>query len=130
MNTASCQCGQFKLAFAMAIEKTALCHCNSCRKRTGNTSGLQARLHEDDITIDGEFRVYRRVADSGKVVEHFFCPVCGTTVFMKPEAMPGSVSLAAGTLDADSIPAPTFSVYEERLQPWFALPSTIEDHWD
>ncbi|MEO0325119.1 MAG: GFA family protein [Myxococcota bacterium] len=59
-----------------------------------------------------------------------FCPRCGSTLWWTLDGLPGSVTIAAGALAGAAIPAPTFSVYEERMPPWVPLPATIETHWD
>lgn len=130
LSTASCCCGQLKLSYEEEIEKSSICHCYACQKRTGSVFGIQGRLKKDKVTITGKASCYTRIGDGGCKIEYGFCPTCGTTVYWTIDYpdFKDSISLALGTVDNHKIPAPTFSVYEDRLYPWIKLPESITEH--
>ena len=122
---ASCCCGQLSLSSTQPVEKTAICHCIACKKRTGSNYGVQARLKKASCKVQGSASTYQRTGDEGCKIDYSFCPNCGTTLFWKIDAMPDEIILAAGTIDHMEIPAPTFSVYEERMPSWNIIPETV-----
>lgn len=129
-STASCCCGQLKLSYEGEIEKSSICHCYACQKRTGSAFGVQGRVDKNKVSISGEVSSYTRVGDGGCTIEYGFCPECGTTVYWTidyPDFL-NSISIALGTVDNHKIPAPTFSVYEDRIHPWLKLPDSIVEH--
>ena len=55
-----------------------------------------------------------------------FCPECGSTVFYTAEGLAGSIAIPVGAFADPKFPAPTFSVYEERMHSWVSMPPDIE----
>lgn len=127
---AFCSCGQLQLVCAGEPVRVSMCHCLACQRRTGSVYGVQARFRREDISIEGRFTQYVRVADSGNSVTFHFCPECGATVYWELSALPGFVGVAVGAFADPSFPAPKISVYEQRRHPW-ALPSELDlEHMD
>ena len=55
------------------------------------------------------------------------CPKCGATVHCSVEGYDEeNIAVPVGAFADPSFPAPTFSVYEERMHPWVGLPVGIE----
>lgn len=132
MNTheASCSCGQLKLTYTGEITRMSICHCLACQKRTGSAFGVQTRLDEARVTIEGRATTYQRPTDEGDAVAQSFCPECGSTVFWRIDDLPGSIIVALGAFADRSLSAPTFSVYGERMHPWVVLPDSVTERWD
>lgn len=126
---ASCSCGQLSLNYDGEITKTSICHCYSCQKRTGSIFGVQTRLVRKNVVINGQATKYDRPTDEGDTVPFYFCPNCGSTVYWEISDYPDFITVAAGMLIQSELPAPTFSVYEDRMRPWVVLPDSIVDHW-
>jgi hypothetical protein len=55
-----------------------------------------------------------------------FCPVCGSTLFYRLEALPGFVGIPVGGFADPHFPRPLVSVYEAHQHPWVGLPADIE----
>lgn len=130
MHHATCSCGQLELAYDRPITRTAICHCLACQRRTGSAFGVQARLDPAGVTVTGEATTFTRTGDEGAQICFRFCPACGATVYWTIDAMPDAVIVAAGALAGAKLPAPVFSVYEDRMLPWVVLPDSVETHWD
>jgi hypothetical protein len=47
-------------------------------------------------------------------------------VFYTAEGLAGSIGIPVGAFADPKFPAPTFSVYEERMHSWVAMPPDIE----
>jgi len=125
---ASCSCGQLTLICEGSISRTSICHCHACQKRTGSVFGVQTRVEKSRTTISGKATRYDRPTDEGDHVHFYFCPVCGATVYWEIDDLPDSVSVAIGAFDNRSLPAPTFSVYEDHKQAWVILPDSVTEH--
>jgi len=44
--------------------------------------------------------------------------------------MPEHYIAPIGAFMDRNMPSPVFSVYEARMHPWVALPTSVETHWD
>jgi hypothetical protein len=71
------------------------------------------------VAITGRSSRYERLGESGKLLEHHFCPDCGSTVFWYPLVKPGSIAVAGGSFEA--MPAPSKSAHAEQQQSWVTL---------
>lgn len=127
-NEARCDCGQLRVTVSGELPATSVCHCHACQRRTGSVFGVQLRVSAERVRVTGESSTYERRGE-GLVTMHF-CPKCGSTVYWTLDGFPDSISIAAGAFAGQPVPAPTFSVYEERMHAWVQLPDTIETHWD
>lgn len=129
---ATCSCGQLSLTCMGEINKTSMCHCLECQKRTGSVFGIQARLPRDQVIVEGKSTEYTRTGDSGCKIEFHFCPTCGSTVYwyIDAEGFRETIIIAAGNFIDPKLPAPTFSVYKDRKHHWVEIPSSVIEDWD
>jgi hypothetical protein len=88
--------------------------------------GAQARFRRDAVQITGSSSAYVRVGDEGGKTTFHFCPQCGATVHYQLEGNPEHVAVPVGAFAEPGFPAPSFSVYEERMHSWVGLPAGIE----
>ncbi len=125
--TASCSCGQLTLITRADPIRVSICHCLACQRRTGSVFGAQARFQRDLVTISGESSQYIRTGDEGTKITFSFCPKCGATVHYALEGYDQeSIAVPVGAFADPNFPVPTFSVYEERMHSWVALPAGME----
>lgn len=114
--TASCSCGQLKATVVAEPVRVSVCHCLACQRRTGSVFGAQARFAREAVTLSGNAREFVRVGDEGTRVTFNFCPSCGATVYYMLNA--DTIAIPVGAFADPSFPAPSVSVYEERMHPW------------
>jgi hypothetical protein len=88
--------------------------------------GAQARFRRAAVHVAGASTACVRVGDEGGKSTFHFCPSCGATVHYQLEAYPEHVAVPVGAFADPGFPAPSFSVYEERMHPWVSLPADIE----
>lgn len=122
---AACSCGQLRITCEGEPVRVSICHCLECQKRTGSVFATQARFPRDAVKTEGRATQWSRRGDSGGAATFSFCPVCGSTVYWEPEAMPDFVSVAVGAFAAPDFPPPHVSVYEERRHPWALDPGGL-----
>jgi len=125
---ASCSCGQLTAQVTGDPVRVSICHCLACQRRTGSVFGQQARFRREEVTVAGRSTEYVRVGDEGTRARFHFCPDCGSTVFYEPEALPDFIAIPVGAFADPTFPAPTVSVYEDRMHAWVVPPPDAE-HW-
>jgi hypothetical protein len=118
VRTASCACGQLRIACLGEPQKVSICHCLECQRRTGSTYGIAAFFLRNEVTAEGRASAYRRSSENGFAVTFRFCPDCGSTVFWETERKPEAIAVAVGSFADPSFPAPTGSAWNERRHPW------------
>lgn len=128
MREGHCSCGALRITTPTDPIRVTACHCHECQRRTGNVFGVQARFAEADIQVEGEYQTYVRGSEFGDIMFHF-CSNCGGTVFYHMEGMPDMVGVPVGVFADATFPAPSLSIYEERIHPWVKLPESCQ-HFD
>lgn len=123
---ASCSCGQLSARVTGDPVRNSICHCLACQRRTGGPFAQQARFPREQVTITGQSTVYSRTGDAGTTAHFHFCPTCGSTVFYEGEGLQGCVAIPVGAFADPGFPAPTVSVYEERMHGWVVPPCDAE----
>ncbi len=123
---ASCSCGQLRARVVGDPIRVSVCHCLACQRRTGSVFGAQTRFPRDAFAVEGRSTEYVRVGDAGTKVTFRFCPDCGATVYYTLEGFTEVVAIPVGAFAEPSFPAPSFSVYEERMHSWVCMPGDIE----
>lgn len=124
--TASCSCGQLTVQAAGEPVRVSICHCLACQRRTGSPFSAQARYPREAVRPTGSSSTYTRAGDEGPGARFHFCPRCGATVYFEPLGLPGHVAIPVGAFADPGFPAPTLSVYEERMHPWVVPPVAAE----
>lgn len=122
MRFASCSCGQLSARVAGEPVRISICHCLACQRRTGSPFANQARFRREDVTLSGASTAYVRVGDSGGHATFHFCPRCGATVYFLLEGLADVVAIPVGAFADPGFPAPTVSIYEERMHGWIQPP--------
>jgi hypothetical protein len=126
--TAECHCGQLKVIAEGEPQRVYLCHCKACQRRTGTAFHFGVSYPRSGVRIEGEYKIYRRGADSGSTISFYFCPNCGSNLYWESERNPQVCGVAGGAFPRGSLPAPNSSAFEEDMHPWLGLPSVTEHH--
>ncbi|MCU7370870.1 GFA family protein [Paucibacter sp. O1-1] len=123
---ASCSCGQLRAQVVGEPVRVSICHGLACQRRTGSVFGAQARFRRENVSLSGKSTRYVRVGDEGSRVTFHFCPHCGATVYYEPEGLEEFLAIPVGAFAEPSFPAPSVSVYEERMHGWVVPPEDAE----
>jgi hypothetical protein len=115
---ASCNCGQLRARVDGDPVRISVCHCLACKRRTGSAFAHNAGFAGDQVTIEGEWKSWSRITDSGRTNQFHFCPDCGSILFYDVELRPGIVHIPAGVFADPDFPAPTIELYPERKVGW------------
>ena len=126
LRTASCSCGQLQARVTTEPLRVSICHCLASQRRTGSVFGAQARFAKEAVSITGTSKEFERTGDEKTKTTFRFCPNCGAPVYYTLSGIEGAVAIPVGAFADPSFPAPSFSVYEERMYGWVQMPSGIE----
>lgn len=96
-----CVCGDIRYVCVGEPERVTICHCLWCQRRTGTAFGAEVVFQAHNIGFQGHAPAsYRHLSDeSGRWLEVYFCPRCGTNLGFTLEAVPGVRTVPAGTFD-------------------------------
>ena len=95
MKTGSCLCGAVKYEVTGSLRDVIACHCQQCRKQTGNyMSATGAQDTDLRITEARALKWYR----SSEKAQRGFCSECGSVLFWKGRGT-DYTAITAGSLD-------------------------------
>jgi hypothetical protein len=124
--TGGCACGAIRYEARGAPMFANHCQCRDCQKRSGTGHGSYLTFpRRADVTITGEAKTWRVVADSGNEKIDAFCPTCGTPVWLAFAAMPDLIAVPAGSLDDPGLFAPQAVTYRLRGHDWDRLDPAV-----
>jgi hypothetical protein len=113
-----CLCGKIRYSTEAAPKFMSVCHCRDCQRFTGSAFAAVVALPKAGLAVTGAMKGFVKRGDSGKTIERFFCPDCGTSLMDEAEVVPGLVMIQAGTLDDASWVKPSAQIYCASAQPW------------
>ncbi|MBB3195212.1 GFA family protein [Roseateles terrae] len=125
---AACTCGQLSARVTGDPLRVSICHCLACQRRSGSVFAAQARFARSGVTMKGTSSSFVRVGDEGGRATFHFCPQCGDTVWYDMASMPEVVAVPVGAFADPGFPAPTVSVYEDRMHAWVVPPPEAEHY--
>ena len=123
---AQCQCGRLTAELPGPTDAVVACHCVDCQRRSGSPFGVIAYYRADQVRITGEARRFERPTAEGNIFETFFCPECGSTVYVKAGKHPTAIGVPVGAIADPDFPAPARSVWEQSMHRWVAVPGDIQ----
>jgi hypothetical protein len=85
-----CLCGAVRYSVKDEPYTALVCHCTSCKKRTGSALGVATYFDESAVQIKrGAHKTYQyRSDESNRWLKLEFCSNCGTTVSWTAEFFP------------------------------------------
>ncbi|HEY6632843.1 MAG TPA: GFA family protein [Rhizobiaceae bacterium] len=116
--TGGCACGAIRYEISGEPVFSNDCHCRDCQSESGTGHQSHLTFRRDDVKLTGEGSGWDMVADSGQVKTRFFCPTCGSPVYLTFSAMPKFFSVRAASLDDPSRYSPQAVTYAVRRYAW------------
>ena len=120
-----CLCGGVRYRAQLTTDAVLQCHCENCRRLTGNyvAAVRSSRAQMELIDPGGSLGWH----DLG-FAAYGFCRSCGSTLFFEPKEPPSHTSVMVGTLD-DATGLRLESVwFADDAQPHNTLPEGIPLH--
>src|SRR5689334_2573367 len=123
--TGGCLCRQVRYRITAAPIVTRVCWCRVCQYLGAGNATVNVCFPSHAITIEGEMKDYRSVADSGNVMHRRFCPSCGTSLFSEAEIRPNLVFVRAGTLDNRELAQPSATIWTSSAPTWACISKSL-----
>lgn len=99
--TGGCQCGAVRYEVTSGPLEVYVCHCRECQKQSASAFGISVIVPSGALRLaSGSPRTWTRPTDSGRTLDCFFCPTCGSRVWHGDPAHQPTVSVKGGSLDA------------------------------
>jgi hypothetical protein len=125
MVTGGCLCKAVRYRIAAAPITARLCWCRTCQYFAAGNATVNCCFPSNAITIEGELRDHRSIADSGNVMHRRFCPTCGTHLFSEAESRPHLIFVRAGSLDDIEIAKPAMAIWASAAPSWVCFDPAI-----
>jgi hypothetical protein len=119
--TGHCLCGAVRYSINAAPLASRSCWCRLCQYIGAGSATVNVCFPTNAITIEGEMRDFRSVADSGNVMHRRFCPTCGTHMFSEAEIRPHLIFVRAGTLDDPELAKPASTIWISEAPSWACI---------
>ena len=123
--TGGCLCRQVRYRVTAAPIVTRVCWSRVCQYLGAGNATVNVCFPSNAITIEGEMKDYRSVADSGHVMHRRFCPSCGTALFSEAEARPHLIFVRAGTLDNAEVAQPSATIWTSSAPTWACISESL-----
>ena len=118
-------CKQVRYRITAAPIVTRVCWCRICQYLGAGNATVNVCFPSNAITIEGEMKDYRSVADSGNVMHRRFCPSCGTALFSEAEARAHLLFVRAGTLDNPEVAKPAATIWTSSAPTWACIDESL-----
>src|SRR5262245_12039368 len=100
VHTGGCQCGLCRYEIAAAPVALYVCHCRECQKQSAAAFGISVIVNSRDFRLSqGNRQCWSRRADSGRTLDCWFCPACGSRLWHGDKTHAATVSVKGGSLD-------------------------------
>jgi hypothetical protein len=106
-----CLCGNIAFTADTDVQMIYNCHCSDCRAASGAAYGTLIFVDKAALEISGTPRVFEHVADSGSVMEKYFCPECGSQLFGRNQSRPNRMSVRAGAVEQSELVKPVANLF-------------------
>lgn len=123
---ATCQCGQLRVSAPGPSRLVIVCHCTCCQRRSGSPFGALAYYPREELAITGRATRFERPTANGGVTESFFCPACGSTMYVRVGQQPAMLGVPVGAFADPTHPEPTLSFWEQAKHDWVVIPERAD----
>jgi hypothetical protein len=123
--TGGCMCKAVRYRATEAPILARTCWCRACQYIGAGSSTVNAMFKTSSLTVEGELREYRGVADSGNVMQWRFCPQCGTHVLATSERRPHLTAVRIGTLDDPEQVRPAATIWTSMAPSWAPIDPSL-----
>jgi len=126
--TGGCLCRAVRFRITAEPVAMRLCWCRVCQYIAAGNATVNVVFPSNAVSIEGELRDYRSIADSGNVMHRRFCPACGTHIFSEAEARPHLIIVRSGTLDDSGIARPGATIWTAQAPEWAWIDDSLPRH--
>jgi len=115
----SCHCERIKFEADVDTSKVVICHCTDCQKLAGTPFRVVVPASKQHFKLlEGEFKTYLKIAESGNRRLQAFCPDCGTSIYATSEFDQEIFGLRVGTLKQRAQLIPKKQIWHQSSMSW------------
>ena len=124
--TGSCLCGAIRFTVEAPVKELRACHCRNCQKASGAGGSVNAVVPSASFRLTkGTPKRYSARADSGRILNRYFCADCGSPIYSQRDLAPESVVVRSGLFDNAGDLKITANIWTASARPWAYIdPST------
>jgi hypothetical protein len=127
--TGSCLCGAVRFSIAAPVRELRACHCRNCQKASGAGGSVNAVVPGSAFRItQGAPKRYSARADSGRMLNRYFCGDCGSPIYSQRETTPETVVVRAGLLDNAAEMKIVANIWTRSARPWAHIDASSQQH--
>jgi hypothetical protein len=87
-----CHCGHVRYEAEIDADSVSICHCTDCQQLTGTAFRVSVRARAGDVRLTANApKLYRKIGGSGRPRLQYFCPECGSPLFVTGEGEAAAV---------------------------------------
>jgi hypothetical protein len=115
-----CHCGAISYEAEIDPQLVSVCHCTDCQTLTGSPYRVTVLAPRDRIRLTGrEPKVYVKTGESGRRRLQYFCPDCGSPVFVTGEGADAAHwGIRWGSIRQRGELVPTRQIWCRSTVPW------------
>jgi len=127
--TGGCLCGNIRYSVSAPVEKIIACHCTHCQKASGAGASHNAVVPTSAVSFTaGKPKLFADTAQSGNILNRYFCPDCGSPIYSQRAKVPEMMVLKVGTLDAPGDMKLVMNIWTNSARPWMHLDPAAEHY--
>jgi hypothetical protein len=119
---ASCLCGDVRLELEPPFLMASYCHCEHCRKHSGNFGSGSIDVPRKQMRILSGEELLGRFQPAPGLAVKVFCTRCGSSLYGTDEPESETVWVRIGALDADPGLRPSRHVFVRSAPAWLPVP--------
>ena len=125
--TATCSCGQLSVSMEGDPQMHGLCHCLQCQTMSASAFTYSGYWPKPAVRkITGNATCWRKISESGRGIDIYFCPVCGGKVYWYLDFNENLIGLPIGAFTNRTFPPPVYSLWQESKVSWVEIPSSCK----
>ena len=115
----TCHCGQVGFELASELEEVYVCNCSDCKILSGSSHHLLGIVERGAININlEELTRYQNKTESGHEMSRYFCPNCGTPIFVESTRFRDIQMVLVSTVDKPEVMTPSFEIWCKSKCGW------------
>ncbi len=123
--TGRCQCGAAAYWVTAQPEAVYVCHCRECQRQSSSAFGISVSVPKQHFHLQrGEVRCWSRGTDSGRTLDCYFCPICGSRLWHEGAGW-DKLSVKGGTFDLPVDLSRAIHIWTSRRLPGVAIPDNV-----
>jgi len=127
--TGGCLCGKIRYTVSQPLHNIIACHCTHCQKASGAGASYNALVPTSAVTFtSGKPKVFADTAQSGNILNRYFCGDCGSPIYSQREKVPEMMVLKVGTLDAPGDMKLVMNIWTNSARQWMTIDPATERH--